>query len=65
MSTFPKRPITAATSTDAFTMTIVADAVIVQGVVHCASRFQAGWLNTRGLAPLFVVAGKTRTWRGK
>jgi hypothetical protein len=41
MSTFPKRPITAATNTDDLTMTIITVAVIVKGVVHCASIFLA------------------------
>jgi hypothetical protein len=41
MPTFPKRPITAATNPDAFTMTIITVVVLVQGVVRCASWFLA------------------------
>jgi hypothetical protein len=46
MPKFPKRPITAATNTDAFTMTIITVVIIVQGVVRRASWFLAVWLNT-------------------
>jgi hypothetical protein len=54
MSTFPKRPITAATNSDALTMTIIVVAVIVQGVVYRATYLSVpGGLTEhyRGLAP--------------